>query len=78
MSQELGKHPELSEEEAAKLATAKMAENQPHDRLWYRINATRGLTGGNKLIPTLGEHMQDVRLCNIYLNLKLINLLVLQ
>ncbi|XP_013405754.1 sodium/calcium exchanger 1-like, partial [Lingula anatina] len=57
---EIGKHPDLSEEEMAKLAALKYQENVPHNRAWYRINATRGLTGGNKLVPTMKKDLQDI------------------
>ena len=44
----------------ARLAAAKIQEEQPHDRMWYRINATRALGGANKLIPTMSEELQEV------------------
>ena len=50
----------LPEQEAAKIAAAKIAENQHHDRLWYRINATRGVSGGRKLIPRVLHSFQQV------------------
>ena len=37
-----------------------MAEEQQHNRLWYRINASRAITGGRKLIPSLNKHMNEV------------------
>lgn len=53
-------HPELTEEEIAHLAAAKVAEEQQHNRLWYRINASRAISGGRKLIPQLNQHMHEV------------------
>ena len=53
-------HPHLHEEDIAKLAAAKLSEQQSHNRLWYRINATRALGGNPKLIPTMSEELQEV------------------
>jgi len=61
--QELGhevRDGDLNEAEAARLAIAKMNANQPHDRGWYRINATRMLTGGRKLVPKVLSNFQEV------------------
>lgn len=58
-------HPHLTEEEIAQLAAAKLTEEMPHNRLWYRINAVRALGGGHKLQPQLSEHLTEV-----YENLK--------
>ena len=51
---------DLSEEEAAKLAAAKLADGQPHSKAWYRVNATRMLSGGRKLVPKVLDNFQDV------------------
>ncbi|ESP03915.1 hypothetical protein LOTGIDRAFT_71451, partial [Lottia gigantea] len=48
--QELERDPSLSVDQAAKVATAKLAANQHHSSLWYRVNATRVITGGSKLM----------------------------
>jgi len=53
------KHPELSEEEIARLAANKMAEQQPHNRLWYRINFARSMGGNPKLVPSLNPKLQQ-------------------
>jgi len=58
-------HPNLTEEEIAQLAAAKLTEEMPHNRLWYRINAVRTLGGGHKLQPQLSDHLTEV-----YENLK--------
>ncbi|XP_069123954.1 sodium/calcium exchanger 1-like [Argopecten irradians] len=50
----------LPEDEAAKLAAAKIAENQSHGRMWYRINATRGITGGKRLVPHVLTSFQGI------------------
>ncbi|KAL5018010.1 hypothetical protein ScPMuIL_003732 [Solemya velum] len=60
MSHKAHDDPALSEEEAAKIAAAKLAENESHDRGWYRINATRLLTGGRKLIPRVIGSFQEL------------------
>jgi hypothetical protein len=51
---------DIPESEAAKIAIARMNEGQSHDRGWYRINATRMLTGGRKLIPKVMSNFQEV------------------
>ncbi|XP_045213342.1 sodium/calcium exchanger 3-like isoform X2 [Mercenaria mercenaria] len=51
---------DIPEDEAAKMAIARMNEDQSHDRGWYRINATRMLTGGRKLIPRVMTTFQDL------------------
>lgn len=61
MARELGRTKGLSEEDAAKLAASKLAEQQHHSSLWYRVNATRGLTGGHRLVPKVNEALRDVR-----------------
>jgi len=53
-------HPQLSEEEIAQLAAARISEDQQHSALWYRINATRKMGGGSKLNPTMNEDLQSV------------------
>jgi solute carrier family 8 (sodium/calcium exchanger) len=53
-------HPHLSEEDIAKLATARLAEEQPHSRLWYRINATKQIGGKQKLLPTVNPRLASV------------------
>jgi hypothetical protein len=51
----------LPEEEAAQMAAHRMTMEQSHDRLWYRINATRAFGGRKKLIPrVLGTFQQVV------------------
>ncbi|CAH1793840.1 unnamed protein product [Owenia fusiformis] len=57
---EIGKHPDLTDEDIAALAAAKVTQSQSHDRAWYRINATREMTGGHKLKPTMNEHLKEL------------------
>ena len=66
--QELGhevRDGDLPEDEAARIAVAKMNENQSHGKGWYRINATRMLTGGRKLVPRVLNNFQEVRFCHV-------------
>lgn len=62
--QELG-HESLDQgippEEAAKIVAAKLSENEHHSRMWYRINATRNMSGGKKLTPQVFSAFKDVR-----------------
>ena len=51
---------DLPPNEAAKIVANKIQKEKPHDRGWYRINATRGLTGGRKLIPRVVDTFNDV------------------
>lgn len=51
---------DLNEEEAAKLAAAKIAEGESHGKGWYRVNAIRGLSGGRKLIPKVMTSFQEL------------------
>ncbi|XP_076445931.1 sodium/calcium exchanger Calx-like isoform X3 [Babylonia areolata] len=60
LAKELGRVDDLPEEEAAKMAANKIQMEKDHDRGWYRINATRGLTGGRKLIPRVLGTFNDL------------------
>ena len=51
---------DIDEKEAARLAAAKIAEGESHDRGWYRVNAIRGLSGGRKLTPKVLTTFQQV------------------
>lgn len=58
-------HSELTEDELLKLATMRFAGEQPKNRLWYRINATKQLGGNPKLLPSsntkLGAVLEEMR-----------------
>ena len=58
--QKLSKDPSVNEEDEAKLAAALIAQNSSHNRGWYRVNAIRNLTGGNKLVPHVNTYQQEV------------------
>ena len=53
-------HTDLTEEDIAALATARLAEEQPRDRMWYRINAVKVLGGKSKLQPTVNARLATV------------------
>ena len=40
-----------------------MVDSQPKTRMWYRINATRNMTGGRKIQPSLkmNDKLKEVR-----------------
>jgi len=50
---EIKKNTKLSDEDAAVMAASKVVDAQPKSRMWYRIGATRNMTGGRKIQPTL-------------------------
>lgn len=50
----------MTEQEAARIVANKILVERPHDRAWHRINATRGLTGGRKLVPKVLKTFEDV------------------
>lgn len=60
---DIKKNTKLSDEEAAIIAASKIVDSQPKSRNWYRISATRNMTGGRKIQPTL--KMND-RLKEVY------------
>ena len=59
LAKELGKC-HVPAEEAAKIAAAKLSERQSHNTGWYRIQATRRLTGGQRLVPRVKESFKEV------------------
>ncbi|XP_064478601.1 sodium/calcium exchanger Calx-like [Ornithodoros turicata] len=56
---EIRKHPGLTDEDAACLAAARLAEQQHHTRMWYRVGAIRDLTGGRRTTPSISEKLQN-------------------
>ncbi|XP_071108241.1 sodium/calcium exchanger Calx-like isoform X1 [Haliotis cracherodii] len=71
LAKELGHIDELPEEEAAKIAAKKIAENTSHNRGWYRINATRFFSGGKKLVPRVLTTFQDLADRKLYERIQL-------
>jgi len=49
---DIKKNTKLSDEDAAVIAASKIVDSQPKSRMWYRIGATRNMTGGRKIMPT--------------------------
>ena len=43
--------------DAATIAATKVVDSQPKSRMWYRIGATRNMTGGRRIQP--GGRMSD-------------------
>ncbi|PVD38293.1 hypothetical protein C0Q70_00905 [Pomacea canaliculata] len=60
MAKELGREEDMTEQEAARIVANKILVERPHDRAWHRINATRGLTGGRKLVPKVLKTFEDL------------------
>nr|KAG5714622.1 hypothetical protein BaRGS_000110 [Batillaria attramentaria] len=56
----IGKHPDVTEEDEAKIAAALLANEVSHDRMWYRINAVRGISGGHRLTPAVNEKQREI------------------
>jgi len=50
---DIKKNTKLSDEDAAVIAASKVVDAQPKSRMWYRIGATRSMTGGRKIQPAL-------------------------
>eukprot|EP00090_Calanus_glacialis_P017020 TRINITY_DN265_c0_g1_i1.p1 TRINITY_DN265_c0_g1~~TRINITY_DN265_c0_g1_i1.p1 ORF type:complete len:852 (+),score=219.25 TRINITY_DN265_c0_g1_i1:267-2822(+) len=50
---DIKKNTKLSDEDAAVIAASKVVDSQPKSRIWYRIGATRNMTGGRKIQPSL-------------------------
>ncbi|XP_046365062.2 sodium/calcium exchanger 2-like isoform X2 [Haliotis rufescens] len=56
----IGKQPNLTEEDEARIVAAYVAKNTSHDKGWYRMNAIRNLTGGPRLVPTTNERQDKI------------------
>ena len=59
LAKELGRY-HIPEEEAAKIAALKLAKGQSHNSGWYRIQATRKLTGSHRVMPKVNDAFKDV------------------
>ena len=44
-------HPDMTDEEAAKIAASKIADSKPKSRMYYKIGASREMAGGKKVDP---------------------------
>jgi len=56
------KNTNLSDEDAAIMAASKVVDSRPKSKMWYRINATRNMTGGRKIQPTfkMNDKLKEV------------------
>ena len=54
-------HPDMTDEEAAKIAASKIADSKPKSRMYYKIGASREMAGGKKVDPKRGmsEKLKD-------------------
>ncbi|XP_052783919.1 sodium/calcium exchanger 1-like isoform X2 [Mya arenaria] len=59
IAKELGRY-HIPEEEAAKIAALKLSKGQSHNSGWYRIQATRKLTGSQRVQPKVKEAFKDI------------------
>ena len=71
-NQQLGRIEDLPESEAAKMVANKIQMEKPHNRGWYRIAATRGFTGGRKLVPKVLNTFEEVSFNLIFIQLFII------
>ncbi|CAL8117950.1 unnamed protein product [Orchesella dallaii] len=51
---------DLQPEEIASILATKLIQGKQHTRMWYRMQASRGLMGGAKLMPVLNEKLKEV------------------
>lgn len=56
----MGERDDLTEEEKARLVAAKILKQKDKNRLHYRINGVRQLTGGRRVEPELPEHLAKI------------------
>lgn len=56
----LSKDPTLTEEEIKKLAAKKFLDVGNRSRAWYRVNATRNMTGGRRIDIEIDEKLKEV------------------
>ncbi|XP_022239527.1 sodium/calcium exchanger 2-like [Limulus polyphemus] len=56
---EVRKNPELTDEDAAAVAAARLMEEKEHSRMWYRVGAIRAITGAKKPKPQLNEKIRQ-------------------
>lgn len=56
----MGERDDLTEEEKAKLVAAKILKQKEKNRMHYRINGIRSLTGGRRVEPALPERLEKI------------------
>jgi len=58
---DIKKNTKLTDEDAAVIAASKVVDSQPKSRMWYRIGATRNMTGGRKIQPVFkNQQLKEV------------------
>ncbi|CAI9720802.1 sodium/calcium exchanger 3 isoform X1 [Octopus vulgaris] len=60
LARDLARTQDITQTDAGRLAAATLAERQSHGRGWYRINANRSMTGGQKLTPIVMEAFKEL------------------
>ncbi|KAL8603603.1 hypothetical protein ACOMHN_022555 [Nucella lapillus] len=60
VAREFQREAKLSEEETAKIVAAKMMADKPKRSGWYRVSATRALTGGHRLAPRVNTTFDEL------------------
>ncbi|BFZ03840.1 hypothetical protein BsWGS_06879 [Bradybaena similaris] len=60
VARELTKDHRISEDDAAKMMAAKIAEETPKPSGWYRVQATRLLSGGARLMPRTSKEFEQL------------------
>ncbi|XP_029634589.1 sodium/calcium exchanger 3 isoform X8 [Octopus sinensis] len=61
LARDLARTQDITQTDAGRLAAATLAERQSHGRGWYRINANRSMTGGQKLTPIVMEAFKEIQ-----------------
>ncbi|GFO31494.1 sodium/calcium exchanger, partial [Plakobranchus ocellatus] len=60
VAKEVARDQNLNEDEAARAMAAKIARDRPKPSGWYRVNATRVITGGHRLVPKANHTFDDL------------------
>ena len=60
-------HPDMTDEEAAKIAASKIADSKPKSRMYYKISSSREMAGGKKVDPK--SRMSDKLKAGVNINL---------
>ncbi|KAK3696289.1 hypothetical protein RRG08_027726 [Elysia crispata] len=60
VAREVARDQNLNEDEAARAMAAKIARDRPKPSGWYRVNATRVITGGHRLVPKANHTFDDL------------------
>lgn len=51
---------DISEEEASAIAASQLEEKKTHSRAWYRVQASRTLLAGQRVVPQLNEDLKRI------------------